>query len=199
MDAGNFTQGMSDASALNAGTSLSKLSNPDRWNFMKSGNRTHWKRLSSRPDWDGIVTIDEGVAWAKSHPNLRANPDDTNYLNATADDYLYLDASKMDFGSLSVSDLRYNVEQGVNLLDHVNLLSNRSRFTTYALGRSKMTLKSTSGKVQISNGAWNAYDWDYGGNAVREGLIFGERTLKGLNNTHGFPISVYGIGRLNKK
>ena len=36
-------------------------------------------------------------------------------------------------------------------------------------------------------------------NSIRNGLIWGERTLKGLNNTHGFPISVYGIGRLNKK
>ena len=29
----------------------------------------HWADLNSRPDWDGFVTIEEGIAWAKDHPN----------------------------------------------------------------------------------------------------------------------------------
>jgi RHS repeat-associated protein len=199
MNQEDFTQGMSHSDALDKGTLFSDLGNLDRWNFMDKGWE-HWKTLDQRPDWDGVVTIKEGIAWAKSHPNLRANPDDVNYSNATPSDALYLDVSKMDFGRLSISDFKeIGVEQGVNLLNSFNG-NPRSRFTTYALGRTRMTLHSTAlgGIVTVSNGTWNAYDWDYGGNLLRETLIFGERTLKGLNDTHGFPIQVYGTGLLNR-
>jgi hypothetical protein len=204
MNKKDFTQGMAHDDAMKVGNTLDNMSFDDALAFANNGNfgnfLNHYNSLSSRPDWNGVVTIKEGISWAKSHPNLRATPDDVNYLNATASDALYLDVSKMDFGRLSISDFNnVGVEQGINLLNFVNG-NPRSRFTTYALGRTRMTLQSKAlgGFVTVSNGAWNAYDWDYGGNLLRETLIFGERTLKRLNDSHGFPIQVYGVGLLNK-
>ena len=161
---------------------------------------THYDNLKSRPDYDGFVTRSEGIDWAKGHPNLRSNTNDVDYTKATKDDYLYLDASKMDFGDLSTRSYfaKNGVEKGVDLLGHVNLTSSRSRSTTYALGRTYMTLLNSNGAVRISNGSWNAYDWDYGGSTFRDCLINAERTLKKLNDSHGFPIKVYGTGQLNK-
>lgn len=194
MNEEDFKQGMSHDEALSKSVGAKGLNG----DAAKTKLLGHKAGLEDRPDYDGVVTIDEGVSWAKSHPNLRANENDVNYTNATPDDYLYLDASKMNFGSLGTGDFnKVGVEQGVNLLDHVNLLSSRSRYTTYALGRTRMTLLNGSGSVRVSNGSWNAYDWDYGGSNVREGLIWGERNLKGLNDSHGFPISIYGTGKLN--
>ena len=46
--------------------------------------------LQSRPDRDGIVTIQEGVEWARSHPEAKDNP--------TPDNTLYIDASKINLG-----------------------------------------------------------------------------------------------------
>jgi hypothetical protein len=199
MNKSDFKQGMFHSDAMDKGTTFSDL--PMVYsNEFRDKISNHQAGLSSRPDWDGVVTIKEGIAWAKSHPNLRANPDDVNYSNATPSDALYLDVSKMDFGRLSISDFKKIGDvTDVNLLNSFNG-NPRSRFTTYALGRTRMTLHSTAlgGIVTVSNGTWNAYDWDYGGNLLREILIFGERTLKGLNDTHGFPIQVYGTGLLNR-
>ena len=77
----------------------------------------HHDMLPNRPDWDGVVTIAEGIEWAKSHVFAKYAP--------TPDNTLYLDASKMDFGSLSVSNIGLNEgeQKNVNLLDYVNLLS----------------------------------------------------------------------------
>ena len=56
-----FTQGMSHDDAVWRGKLFSQLDNYERWNFMEKGY-SHWQSLSDRPDWDGFVTIDEGIA-----------------------------------------------------------------------------------------------------------------------------------------
>ncbi|PQJ16574.1 RHS repeat domain-containing protein [Aureicoccus marinus] len=194
MDKEDFQQGMSHQEAVNKNKGMGGLKD---WATNQKVD-AHYSNLKNRPDYDGVVTIREGVEWAKSHPNLKAHPDDVNYSNATADDYLYLDASKMDFGTLNASYFEnLNVKTNVNLMDHVNPFSNRSRYTTYALGRTEMTLLDSSGTVSIPNGSANAYDWNYGGSNFRNILIWGERGLKQLNDSHGFPVLIYGVGQLN--
>lgn len=162
----------------------------------------HYNNLPKRPDYDGVVTIQEGVEWAKSHPNLGLNKKTQIYEKATPNDNLYLDASKMDFGYLSNKNFKNGVGKisDINLFDLglVDFLSSNSRYTTYALGRTKITLLNTNGNVRVENGTWNNYDWDNGGNPLRELLIRGERGLKGLDaSKHGFPVKVYGMGKLN--
>jgi len=189
MDVNNFTQGMSDVSALSYGTLFSDLSNYSRWNFMEKG-WGHWKGLSSRPDWDGIVTINEGVAWALAHPNSNGNPNDA----------LYLDASKLDFGRFSTSAFSFEGEiKTPNLLYEINPVNDAQRRTAYALGNTRIQLISMSARtVKVLN---DAYDWDYHNSSgivskVRDGLIWGERMRTGINDTHGIPIRTFGLGIL---
>ena len=147
-----------------------------------------------RPDADGFVTRKEGIAWAKGHPNSEGN-------NA-----LFLNSAELDFGYLGAGDMQEGVQQNVNLLDHVNLGSSRSRNSTYALGNTQMKLLDrNSGKVQL---CWDNYDWDYHQKGYvhnadvkpdsrRDKLIWHERNRTGINDSHGFKVFMYGIGNLN--
>ena len=189
MDAANFTQGMSDASALNVGTLFSNLNSLQNFKFMGS-DYGHWKGLSFRPDWDGIVTIDEGVNWALAHPNSNGNPTDALYLNT----------AELDFGSVSTSDFSFEGQvRRVNLLYKGNPLNEAQRRTTYALGNTRLKLVSMDAKtIRVMN---DAYDWNYHNGSsikskVRDGLIWGERQRTGINDTHGIPIRTYGLGTL---
>ena len=158
----------------------------------------HHDMLYKRPDWDGVVTISEGVAWAKSHAFAKYAP--------TPDNTLYLDASKLDFGSLSVSNigLKEGEKKNVNLLDYVNLLSKASVWTTYALGNTQIKLIDESqGLVQLFS---DTYDWDYHNafvNGIPQGkrdmLLFFERQRINVNDALGFPINVYGTGKIKTK
>jgi RHS repeat-associated protein len=201
MDEANFTQGMSHDDALSSGTLYSDLGGLDRWNFMESGY-AHWKSLGQRPDWDGFVTIQEGIDWAKTHPGALNNP--------TADNMLYLDASKLDFGNISVANFKNGAFKAspINLLNNSNLKSSvrneRLAATVYALGRVNMFLHGTgSGIVSIVNDfnlpsdRATDYDWNTGGTLKRRTLINAERIRTGFNDTHGFRTYYYGKGRLN--
>lgn len=46
---------------------------PDCFNSVEAYNKaaTHHVNLSKRPDFDGIVTINEGVRWALENPNIK--------------------------------------------------------------------------------------------------------------------------------
>jgi RHS repeat-associated protein len=201
MDEADFTQGMSHDDALSSGTLFSDLGGLDRWNFMESGY-AHWQSLDQRPDWDGFVTIQEGIDWAKSHLGALNNP--------TADNMLYLDASKLDFGNISVSDFKNGAFKAspINLLNKGNLKASTKnetlRATVYALGRVNMLLHGTgSGTVSIVNdfnlhsGRATDYDWNTGGTLLRQTLINAERRRTGIDDTHGFRTYYYGKGRLN--
>ena len=158
------------------------------------GATVHSANLYRRPDWDGFVTREEGISWAKSHVNSLKHP--------TAENTLYLDASKMDFGTLSIGDFQNGVGQvsPVNLLTYSNAYAankNDVLFNTiYALGRVNMRLLDVSGHVQIINDNATDYDWNTGGGFVRDRLIKAERVLNGLDNRHGFKVFYYGQGIL---
>lgn len=170
---GEFTNGMAQSEILNnGGETFSNLSNYERWQFMDKG-WSHWKTLDQRPDWDGFVTIQEGIDWAKKHPGAMDNP--------TPDNAPYLDASKLDFGKLQASELTEGVQMNANLFNYTNFKSEKSRHTTYAIGNTQMKLlNAEKGTVKLF---WDNYDWDVhpGGNQLRDTLIRGERTLKGLD------------------
>src|SRR5699024_6647936 len=139
---------------------------------------THKAGLKDRPDYDGFVTIAEGIKWAKEHPNTL--PD-----NITPDNSLYLDASKLNFGNLNVSNfpLDEGKQGNVNLFYYFNFCSKSSRYTIYALGNTQMKLlNAKTGSVQLFS---DYYDWDVhpSGNANRNRLIRGERALKSLNDS----------------
>jgi RHS repeat-associated protein len=196
----DFTQGMSAKEAESKST-YRDVKDPN-YGFsskeaaLKYGK--HYANLSSRPDYDGVVTIGEGIAWAKSHVGAKDNP--------TADNTLYLDASKMEFGSLKSGDMVQGVQANYNLFDFVDLTSSNSVSTTYALGNTQMTLlDATAGTVKLYS---DVYDWDYHDKNYKEGiippsskrdrLIWAERKRAGVNDTHGFNLLMYGTGVLIK-
>ena len=188
----DFTQGMS-YKAAKENSYLGAISDESRQRIWD-----HHAILVERPDYDGIVTISEGIDWAKEHPNALSNP--------TPDNALYIDAAKIDFGNLSVKNIRLNEGQkgNVNLLDHVNLLSYNSIISTYALGNTQMKLLNTKrGTVQLFR---DEYNWDYHNDFIngrpqgkRDNLIYLERVRARLNDSHGFPIFIYGIGHIKTK
>lgn len=188
MNKGNFSQGMahSEAKAYDLSPNLGFMDES-----AKSKMNTHFAGLKDRPDYDGFVTIAEGIKWAKEHPNTL--PD-----NITPDNSLYLDASKLNFGDLSVQNIGLSEGQqaNVNLFNYVSWTSSSSRATTYALGNTQIKLlNAQEGKVKLF---WDDYDWDVhpNGNANRNRLIRGERALKGLNDSHGFRVYIYGTGTI---
>ena len=125
----------------------------------------HISTLSSRPDYDGFVTISEGISWAKSHMGAIDNP--------TPDNMLYIDASKLSFG-----DIRSQFK-GVGVVSPINLFTDKNTFmsicnpilrsTIYALGRVDMILEGDGHTVEIVNdyyktsGRATDYDWNDGG------------------------------------
>lgn len=199
MDRRNFTQGMSHGQAKAHDLS-------PNLGFMSEGSKTkmntHYEGLKDRPDYDGFVTISEGIKWAKDHPNTLPN-------NITPDNSLYLSASKLNYGGLSVNNIGLQEGQtgNVNLFDYVNWTSSSSRASTYALGNTRIKLlNAQSGSVKLF---WDDYDWDYHNYNVlkpgqagtlpkssRDKLIYGERVLKGLDDSHGFRVFMYGTGTI---
>ncbi len=157
----------------------------------------HYCSLPNRPDYDGFVTVEEGIDWAKSHPNALKNP--------TPDNTLYIDASKLDFGSLSTSDFpKTGVITPQNLFTNSNLLESAINpelmATVYALGRVDMILTYRSqGTVMIVNNSATDYDWNVGGGAKRNIFIRANNVVFGINpNKHGFKTYYYGLGTLKR-
>jgi hypothetical protein len=161
---------------------------------LKYGN--HYANLENRPDYDGFVTITEGVEWAKSHVGALENP--------TADNTLYIDASKLDFGNTATTDFDAVGEPtAINLFNKGNAIESVTnetlRATVYALGAVNLTLTNRDNKtVTVVNDAATDYDWNRGGGAVRDAAIRLERARTGINDTHGFKTFYYGTGVLRK-
>ena len=195
MNRSKFKQGMSHTEALKVEASLSELvgfCNSDGFSdFLE-----HSGSLSSRPDWDGVVTREEGIAWAKKHPGALAHP--------TPDNTLYIDASKLDFGNITISDFKNGIgeDSRIQTLNAGNfvrgLKKGRLQNTVYALGRVNLILLNGAGDVKVVNNEATDYDWNKGGGFIRNTLIMGERITHGLNDNHGFKTYYYGAGKVKK-
>lgn len=191
MDKKNFVQGMSHFEAGDYAVI------GDIPKDVASKINTHYDKLPQRPDYDGFVTIDEGIQWAKSHPNALKNP--------TPDNTLYLDASQLDFGDLSTSDFPsvgkvtpqklFTTKNVVESAFNANLMC-----TVYALGRVNMILTDrTLRTITIVNDAATDYDWNLGGGFKRNVSISINNLAFRINpKIHGFKTFYYGIGTLRK-
>ena len=192
MDKKYFSQGMAHSQAqkyLYTGN-ISPETYTKIWN--------HNAELVKRPDYDGYVSMSEGIKWAKEHPNALKNP--------TPDNTLYIDASKLDFGSLSTSDFK-----DVGKVTPQNLFPKdigraiksaffySERNVVYALGRVNMILLNRDKReVKIVNDDATDYDWNTGGGSWRSFFINLERKRTGLNDAHGFKAFYYGVGHLKE-
>lgn len=189
----NFIQGMKHGDALKENLGAAGLKNDKA----KSDLLSSYNSLPSRPDYDGFVTISEGVAWAKSHPGALKHP--------TPENTLYIDASKLDFGNITTSNFirGINVPTPINLFNAGNFAASAGnatlRGTVYALGRVDMELLDKSkGTVKIINNPSTDYDWNKGGGFWRNTFINVERWRAGVGDADGFKTYYYGTGTLNK-
>ena len=193
MDKANFSQGMSHDWAKSFDKGVGSLGPEAKARY--EGTQAS---LPSRPDWDGFVTPIEGIEWAKQRPGIM-NADGTPNSMYNATDALYVDVAQLDFGNLKMKDLN-SIGQStwVNLYPHTEMGRPASIFTTYAFGKTTMTLLNSDGYVVMPNGPQNTFDWNYGGaGGWKRDLGIGlERARNGLNSSHGFPLKTYGVGRL---
>jgi len=198
MNKSDYTPGMSHENAVTKGRyldNLPKCMSSAAMSELKANIDLHFSTIPSRPDYDGFITIDEGIAWAKEHPGAKYNP--------TAENTLYADAYYLDFGNTSASNLVENKAKAVNLFNAGNFaksaFNSRLRSTIYALGRVNLVLlNSEVGSVKVVNDDAAIYDWNTGGGFIRSSFINTERKRTGLSDEHGFKVFYYGKGFLNK-
>ena len=160
----------------------------------------HFAKLPERPDYDGFVTREEGLEWAKKHPNA--------LKKSTPENTLYFDASKLDFGDIiSTSDFKYeHYPTVVNLFPSngfwsflKSAINYRLRNSVYALGQVKLVLLSREQKtVKVINGYSTVFDWDVTNDSWRGSFIKAERRYSHLDDRHGFNVVYYGVGHLKK-
>lgn len=194
----DFVQGMKHEEAISLATYLDENDKDAQIRLYY-----HFRELINRPDWDGFVTVNEGIAWAKAHCGALQNP--------TPDNMLYINTSRLDFGNLSVSDFEngegnvsfvnlYTFSNVLNSIKNDELLS-----TVYALGKVHILLENaTKGTVSIHNDCFNDnervtdYDWNKGGGMLRTIGIILETKRANLPKGAGFRVYYYGKGQLNR-
>lgn len=162
----------------------------------RSNYVTNYTGLKDRPDYDGFVTINEGIAWTKSHPNALNSP--------TPDNSLYINTALLDFGNLSVEDIgirNTGKVYAINMFTQANTIkaisNEKLRATVYALGRANITLDNpVTRSFSVVNNSATDYDWNGGGGFIRNTAIQIEKYRVGLNNSHGFKVYYYEVGHL---
>ena len=195
MDKSCFEQGMSHSDAIDSRATFTELlSFCNSEAFNKYFN--HAISLSERPDWDGIVTREEGINWAIRHPGALQNP--------TPENTLYINTALLDFGNISVSDFENGVgnSSSIRTFNVGNLFRGLTKGnvqnTVYALGRVNLLLLDLSGNVMVVNDTATVYDWNTGGKIVRDKLVKRERRKYKLNDNHGFKTYYYGTGKVKE-
>lgn len=198
MKRSDFVQGMKHEEAISLATYLDENDKDAEIRLYY-----HFRELCNRPDWDGFVTVNEGIAWAESHMGALQNP--------TPNNMLYINTSLLDFGNLSASDFE-NGEGNVsfiNLYTLYNVLystkNDKLRSTVYALGKVHILLEDAAkGTISIHNDCFNDkervtdYDWNSGGGLFRSIGIILETKRANLPEGAGFRVYYYGKGHLNR-
>ena len=193
MNAKDFVQNMDHFEALKKGTKRSDLK--ILWFELMNKIDAQTSTFSNRPDWDGIVTREEGIAWAKSHPDALKNP--------TPENTLYINAALLDFGNISISNFINGVGksspiQTLTPKNFINglLFDGKVQNTVYALGSVNLLLLNNFGEVMIVNDNATDYDWNAGGDFARDKMIKIERKINNLTDKHGFRTIYYGKGKV---
>ena len=188
MDASLFSQGMTHEDSL----SNSLIGPIDKQ--VRTRVKQHFRSLKSRLDYDGVISISEGIAWAKTHLGAKDNP--------TPDNMLYADASKLDFGGLTTEYLKEGSISSINLYNFYNLPSATkvdARSTIYALGLCSIKLHDNRGTVSVINDKATDYDWNRGGSFLRDKTILFEKWRAIIPDDAGFKVYYYGRGIVKTK
>lgn len=175
MNKADFKQGMSHESAMSAGNTLDNMSWGDALMFANNGNfenfLNHYNNLSTRPDWDGHLTLDEANEWYR---NGNGQP-------------LYTDLSKIDLsGIYSLGENYVGQKKTFNLLLHSGSLNDglvygQVRFKRYP--NHSVRAYSDRYDFDMHNG-WNPLNWPRNAQTVIGRSYAGEGTPYEIN-IHG--------------
>ncbi len=177
----DFKQGMSHYEAILYGRLYSQLSKGEQTYMILRGMYAHWKfYLPSRPDWDGVVTVEDAEKWFQEGGGKP----------------LYVDISKMNFFSsdVSVEDLRLNRRVQINFFNKFNIHPFNEDIkwrpaSDYTLSRVYGTLRiilinPETGEIDLERGfnndpnAFDTYDFGFPYGIIK----------------HGTPFNFYGYG-----
>ena len=176
MDADDFTQGMSHEEALAHNLGFEGLNGLQaQANFQQS-----FSSLSSRPDYDGVLTLGEANEWYRKGSGQP----------------LFVDVSKIDLSPLTIEDLTLNKIVYYNYFHplHPNVK------TGLVYGTLGITLLDEVGHVRVggTNGLIDTYDFDYQKGrmfrnfATRIGKFWAGEGIK-------YGIYGYGVGQVHNK
>lgn len=205
MEASLFSQGMSHNNAVvnDVGVNGMNYNEDGSGKTLDEAHAAYDKYASTqnslpeRPDYDGYVTSDEGIAWAKKHPNAlnRNNPLESLYLNS----------AKLDFGNIaSKSFAVVGQQEWRQLFNAGNAIESSTNSVLYniiyALGGCHLILTDIELRtVQVVNDEYAIYDWNNStGKPWRDQLVNRERREHGLNDQNGFRVNYYGLGILRR-
>ena len=194
----NFTQGMAHSDALSSGMLMSDylkfssaLSGVFNGGFYEKIT-SHFNGLSSRPDYDGIVTNKEAMDW----------------YHSGSGDALYIDVSKLNFKSseLTVDDFGTKKSLSVNFFKHVNIHMFNENIIyrpsddsnlSHVLGTVRVVLTSpTKGTIRLAtyerhNGGIDTYNFST--------FSYFANNMRNTGVPRDFNIMGYGTGEIRIK
>lgn len=184
----DFKPGMSHEDAMSMGNTIDNMTDAQALQFVNNGRFesfiNHYNSLKSRPDYDGVMSYTDLLAWGRK----------------MGDSPVFLDASKIDIGDVFIDEFR-----GVGNGMHVNTTMRGAPLDTYGpWGKNYMRLISPNGSVKMSKDRFD-YDYHYLNNAWNEGIgtflyetiirtpsIFTLRQFHNIDGNFGFDMYPYG-------
>lgn len=173
MDKANFQQGMKHDDALKNNLGTAGLKD----DAAKLNLATSYNSLSSRPDYDGKLTLSEANEWYRTGGGKP----------------LFVDASKIDLTPKYKDDFKVGESKYVNYASP----SNANMGTGLVYGTIKLTMTDANGTVKLggAGGLLDKYDFDYQkGRTGRNIATWLGKTVAGSGT--GYNIFNYGTGLL---
>lgn len=187
MNKEDFSQGMSHVEAVSVNKGADYITNKsDYFRYLFT-----YLSLSSRPDWDGKLTLRETIDWYR---NGCGRP-------------LFVDSSQINLGGISMSDIKRSADHMFNLLLYPYYVGDESWAypeSAFVYGNIKVSLDS-SGNIILGNDErkLDEYNFEKHGYSGKTSFLktFGrniETVIAKIvhGRGHDFNIYTYGYGRI---
>jgi hypothetical protein len=179
MNKSDFKQGMSNSDAMKVGKTLDNMGDAQAMKFANNGKfnsfLNHYNNLSSRPDWDGHLTLDEANEWYRTG---NGQP-------------LFTDLSKIDLSNLASLGEKYvGQTKTVNLLLASGSLNDGLVYGQVTLKRypdNQVRAYADEYNFEMHN-PWNPLNWPRNAQTVIGRNVAGEGQK--------YEINIYGSQKL---
>ena len=175
----DFKPSISHKEAMSKGNTIDNMTDEQALSFVNNGNFNsfikHYNNLSSRPDWDGYLTLDEANDWYRNGNGLP----------------LFTDLSKIDLsGIYSLGESSVEQVKAINLLLNSNSINDGLVYGQITLKRyPNHTVRAYADEYnfEMHNG-WNPLNWPRNAHTIIGGAYAG----KGIP----YEINIYGSKQL---